>query len=81
MSKKKDKKTKKVKKYPSKIEETVKSIQNIQPPEVEEFKMENENLIDRFRTRRNPQDRLPIKEIEARDKKGTRRKLKSQRRF
>lgn len=80
MGKKKDKKTKKVKKYPSKVEETVKSIQNISAPEVEEFKMENENKIDRFRTYRNPNDRLPIKEIHARDKKGTRRKLKSQRR-
>ena len=78
MGKKKDKKTKKVKKYPSKVEETVKKIQNIEAPEVKEFKIENENKIDRFRTFRNPKDRLPLKEIGARDKKGTRRKLKSQ---
>ena len=62
MSKKNKKdKVKKVKDK-SKVEERLKNISNIQVPDQNDFKMDNENNIDRFmRFNRPPKAKLPKK--------------------
>lgn len=48
-SKKKDAKKKTKKKYPSGVEERVKAIANIQLPDENPFKKDNEDKLDRWR--------------------------------
>ena len=45
---KKKEKVKKPKKYPSNVEERLKKIAGIESPEQNEFKMDNEDIIEKF---------------------------------
>lgn len=47
-NKKKSKKVSTKKTYPSNVESRAKEAMTIQPPDVNEFKMDNENNIDKF---------------------------------
>lgn len=61
MGKKKKEKKKRVKDR-SKVEERLKSIANIEIPEKNEFKLDNENRIDKFlKFNRAPRPKLSIK--------------------
>ncbi len=67
MAKKKKKEPKPKQRDTQKIDERLKQVQNVEPPERNEFKMENDELIDRFLRYGRPRkikkfDNLPIRE-------------------
>ncbi|MCB9359001.1 hypothetical protein H6503_03670 [Candidatus Woesearchaeota archaeon] len=62
-NKKKAKKTKVKKQYPTNVDGRAKEAMAIQPPDVNEHKMDNENFIDkflRFRPRYEPNESIKV---------------------